>query len=187
MEFEAFMTIIISGLGAILLAYFTSWFKTGADIHVRLDELKDLVSVEKSVSQAKEDGRLEARQENKERIAELEKSLADERNSSEFSYWKRKGDSEKLEQLFNLLYEGTFDLEKMVENNINSVVELIDFIKRSDETDLMTIHKNANFGCSTRSICPRALLYSPIFYNLYFLQYNAPRKKNNLIIHGNAW
>lgn len=183
MEFEAFMTIIISGLGAILLAYFTSWFKTGADIHVRLDELEDLVSVEKSVSQAKEEGRIEARQENNERIAELEKSLANAKNSSEFSYWKRKGDSEKLEKLFNLLYEGTFDLEKIVKDNINSINELIIFIKQSDETDLMTIHKNANLECSRRPISPRALLYSTVFYNLYFLKYNDRRTNQSL----NKW
>lgn len=180
MELETTMAIISTGLSTLLLVFFTSWFKEGGKIYVRFNELKKLIQTEKSLSQAKEDGRLEARKENKELIAEVERSLADTRNSSEFSYWKRKDDSEKLEQFFDLIYEGTFDLEKMIVNTIDSIIELIEFIKQSDETDLMTIYKIADIKCSRELISPRALLYCPVFYNLYFLQYNDSHTKQSL-------
>ena len=174
------VTALCTAIGTILLAYLTSWFKTGGKIHSRLDELEKLVRVEKSVSQAKEDGRIDARKESKELISEVEKSIADTRNSSEFSYWKRKEDSEKLEQLFNLVHDGTLDLEKMVQHHISGISALISYMQNSDETNLVALFDSAEFECGTQLITARALLYSPIFYNIYLLKYKSKHTEQSL-------
>lgn len=81
--------------------------KDTSNILSKIEHLDKLVKIESEVTAIRTKTDIESKHDNKELLEEIEKVLSDSRDSSEYSYWKRKNDLGKLEEFFTLIWSST--------------------------------------------------------------------------------
>jgi hypothetical protein len=73
-------------------------------IYSKFEHLDKLVTIESEVMAIKTITDIQSQHDNKELLKDIERVLSDSRDSSEYSYWKRKNDLGKLEEFFTLIW-----------------------------------------------------------------------------------
>ena len=78
--------------------------KYTSNILSKIEHLDKLVTIESEVMAIKTITDIQSQHDNKELLSNIERVLSDSRDSSEYSYWKRKNDLGKLEEFFTLIW-----------------------------------------------------------------------------------
>lgn len=127
-----FPNMIGGGLfgGIVIYAgYYKKKFAEYGKVDAQLQNLDKLTAIESDLADVKAKSDISARYDQRALLAEIEKVVAQSKNSNEFTYWRRKDDLDKLER-FVLTLEGAtqcaIDLNKYVNDTILKLrVELV--------------------------------------------------------------
>ncbi len=127
----------IGSVIGIVIGAVCTYYKTRATINTRLEEITKLAKIESTLSSAtelailstqfesiatiqaiesavtdiKKTSQIAAQVEHKELLGEIESTLSNSKNSSEFEYWRRKSDSDKLEEFGTLILNASKTVE----------------------------------------------------------------------------
>jgi hypothetical protein len=156
MTFDSFFTTLkfvgdyaVGPLSLILIAYlgfFKSKFKTYGELEAKLQQL--------------------------DKLEEIEKSLNNIKNNSEFDYWKRKSDLERLERFAFI----TLDVKKVITKAYEDLFSKLMNIKR----DIISSEKSSNFkylfdkyALHDDAFENRIRTEAQIMYSIYYSRYES--------------
>lgn len=169
-EFIIPLTIIMS----IYLGYFKAKFKGYGDIDAKLQKLPKLTEIESALSSAKVQAELLVKHEHQELISEIEKTIAKSKNSSEFEYWKRKADIEKVEAFAFKISEASREAKDVCDNSFNLMIKIYDDLFDGDSNlDIPSLTvKHGSLIDSSRAY---EMYKADILFKIYFEDYSCEK------------
>jgi hypothetical protein len=111
-------------IAVVYLGYFKAKFKGYGEIDAKLQKLSKLVDIEEAINEVKVKTDLIVKFEHQELISEIEKTIANSKNSSEFEYWKKKGDIEKIENFAFRILESSEEVRNSSDNSLDVMVKI---------------------------------------------------------------